>query len=270
MSKEEVLGYWLGNGPRPLPLRRQDVVTIGREPQNSIALDDTHVSRYHAVVECNVSGEVVLKDLASSNGTFLNEERLESQVGFPLRSGDLVRIGGKLFTFVSNQPGLEPRKVSLQAYQDVAKMQTRTFEAVKVERRKTPPVSRQTDSLQTITDLRRPTEPEAELSGSLHEQSLAQILQFLHSTGKTGELVVTGRTVEGKVAFQDGSIFFASAGPFNGDDAVYFCARQREGRFKFARKEFPQDLKRNIAEKTVQLIFEVCRRMDEEHSPKDA
>lgn len=65
--------------------------TIGRDPSNDIPLDDTRVSRQHAVIRPNQDGSFVLQDLGSLNGTHLNGRRLEMPA--TLRDQDEVRIG---------------------------------------------------------------------------------------------------------------------------------------------------------------------------------
>ncbi len=77
-------------GPRQgqsIPLSGR--VTLGRAPDNTVPLEDARVSRRHALIE--VSGDQVrLTDLASTNGTFVNQRRVTSA---DLREGDLVRMG---------------------------------------------------------------------------------------------------------------------------------------------------------------------------------
>ncbi|PIE19538.1 MAG: hypothetical protein CSA65_02090 [Proteobacteria bacterium] len=75
-------------------------VTLGRAGQLAIA--DARVSRQHARV-AQRDGNYIIEDLGSSNGTYLNEQRLDApQV---LRSGDQIRIGGCHLRFVA--PGDE-------------------------------------------------------------------------------------------------------------------------------------------------------------------
>ena len=70
-------------------------VTIGREASNSIQLHDREVSRHHA--EIHGEGErLVLLDLGSSNGTYVNGERIKTH---ELASGDQVQIGRTLMLF---------------------------------------------------------------------------------------------------------------------------------------------------------------------------
>ena len=61
-----------------------------------VELDDPDVSRKHATVECH-GPRVVLRDLASTNGTLVGEERIESR---ELEDGDEFRVGGSRFLLV--------------------------------------------------------------------------------------------------------------------------------------------------------------------------
>jgi general secretion pathway protein E len=65
-------------------------VTIGRHASNRIVLDDNLASRAHAVIE-PARGGFQIRDLNSSNGTFLNGVKLSAPA--PLKSGDQVAIG---------------------------------------------------------------------------------------------------------------------------------------------------------------------------------
>lgn len=62
---------------------------IGRSEESEIVLLDPSVSRAHAVVEV-AGGNVHVRDLGSTNGTFLNGRRVESE---RLREGDELRFG---------------------------------------------------------------------------------------------------------------------------------------------------------------------------------
>jgi pSer/pThr/pTyr-binding forkhead associated (FHA) protein len=66
-------------------------VRIGRSPDNEVQIDHLAVSRHHAVVEVQAGETVILRDLGSNNGTFLNGMRVEGT--HPLRNGDGIQIG---------------------------------------------------------------------------------------------------------------------------------------------------------------------------------
>jgi predicted amidophosphoribosyltransferase len=67
-----------------------DRLTIGRSPQNQIQLDDQMVSRFHARIEQNEMGFVIV-DLDSMNGTSVNRKKITEPV--MLKIGDAITIG---------------------------------------------------------------------------------------------------------------------------------------------------------------------------------
>jgi hypothetical protein len=69
---------------------------LGRGEAAEIRLDDPFASARHARVQTQ-AGIVVLEDLGSTNGTYLNEELLQGPA--PLHDGDRVRIGDSEFTY---------------------------------------------------------------------------------------------------------------------------------------------------------------------------
>jgi hypothetical protein len=75
----------------------QGKTRIGRSEESEIVLVDPSVSRAHAVVEVR-GGEPVLRDVGSTNGTFVNGRRVRSQ---PLRDGDELLFGDTRMRFES-------------------------------------------------------------------------------------------------------------------------------------------------------------------------
>jgi FHA domain len=69
---------------------------LGRGDGAEIRLDDPFASSRHAQLVMQ-AGVVVLEDLGSTNGTYLNEELLQGPA--PLHHGDRVRIGDSEFTY---------------------------------------------------------------------------------------------------------------------------------------------------------------------------
>lgn len=68
---------------------------VGRSPENAIQLADHTVSRSHAVLKVDPDGTVGLTDLSSTNGTFVNGERLEPNRSRELDDGDRIRVGSQ-------------------------------------------------------------------------------------------------------------------------------------------------------------------------------
>ena len=67
---------------------------IGRVPDNDVVLSDLNVSRHHAELRKSPTGSYEIVDLGSHNGTFVNGQRVSSQV---LTEQDLVSIGNSTF-----------------------------------------------------------------------------------------------------------------------------------------------------------------------------
>lgn len=65
--------------------------TIGRSPTSTLVLDQSGVSRSHAMLQPGPGGGHLLADLRSTNGTYVNGLRLEQ--ARPLRDGDTILIG---------------------------------------------------------------------------------------------------------------------------------------------------------------------------------
>ena len=77
-------------------------ITIGRQADCDIQVDHEQVSRYHACITWD-GQDYIVKDLGSTNGTFVNGERVTSPR--PLHRGDEVQFGGETrFTFGHNLP----------------------------------------------------------------------------------------------------------------------------------------------------------------------
>lgn len=70
---------------------------IGRATEATIAIDADSVSRRHARVFFDV-GAFIFEDLGSTNGSFVNDRRVERVV---LRDGDIIRIGAAILKFLS-------------------------------------------------------------------------------------------------------------------------------------------------------------------------
>jgi len=70
--------------------------TIGRTPDNDIRIDAEFISRHHAVVLLYGS-KTVIEDLNSTNGTYVNAERVNRRT---LKEGDIVTLGKSEFRYV--------------------------------------------------------------------------------------------------------------------------------------------------------------------------
>jgi hypothetical protein len=67
-------------------------ITVGRDKKNNIVLDDTLVSRNHALIQ-KIKDAYFIKDLKSTNGTLVNNVRVPEDKYIKLYRKDVVKIG---------------------------------------------------------------------------------------------------------------------------------------------------------------------------------
>lgn len=98
-------------------LVEQELTTLGRWPDNDIVLPDRLVSRHHAHIR-RVGTQFLLADLDSTNGTFVNGERIAAE--YALQDGDSIQIAPRFqLRFVDSastapMPGLNrPRRLEI-------------------------------------------------------------------------------------------------------------------------------------------------------------
>lgn len=66
---------------------------IGRGPDNTYQLQESCISRNHAIFQPDAKGDVWLTDLGSTNGTYVNGRRLQGKLPTRLGDGDRIQLG---------------------------------------------------------------------------------------------------------------------------------------------------------------------------------
>ena len=95
-------------------LDNKSILRIGRDPDSDIHIDDDVVSTEHAVIEilestkANNSPEYHIKDLGSTNSTYVNGEKITSKI---LEHDDVIRVGWNNFKFI-DEAKKDPNKTS--------------------------------------------------------------------------------------------------------------------------------------------------------------
>ncbi len=79
----------------------KESITIGRNDDNTVVIDNLAVSGYHARID-KAGTDFVLTDLQSTNGTFVNNEKI---VSHKLQHGDKIIIGKHMLLFVTSAKG---------------------------------------------------------------------------------------------------------------------------------------------------------------------
>ena len=103
---------WLDRSAAPVQLEGANPLTIGRDPANRLCLAaEVGLSRHHAELRPTGAGRWLVCDLGSSNGTYVEGERLSGCR--PLAPGDRIRLGrrGPLLQFLV---GVAPEPVAPQ------------------------------------------------------------------------------------------------------------------------------------------------------------
>lgn len=72
-------------------------ITLGRKENNTVVLNDRFVSSYHAKIYLK-NREYYLEDLQSTNGTYVNENKIEGNIR--LNVNDIIRFGSTAFKVI--------------------------------------------------------------------------------------------------------------------------------------------------------------------------
>jgi pSer/pThr/pTyr-binding forkhead associated (FHA) protein len=200
---------------------------LGRSPSCDLPIPSGGASRRHAHV-CWERDGIVIRDLSSTNGTFINGEKLEG--ARLLQAGDRIMIGDRTVTFCQVGPALGGDK---DAPGD-------------------------TDTLSYATA--GPAEEDA-FQGDFSEIPAFAVLQVLEMGMKSGLVEITRGAETQRIWFHCGMPVHAVAGGLDGIDAAVFAVRPIDGRFAFrAGVRAPT---RTIHVSLAELLLEASRRMDE-------
>lgn len=98
-------------------------LSIGRTKENDLAVDDTSVSKMHASLMLNADGQLVVADTGSTNGTFIDGERISYGKAVTISQGQKLRLGTVELAFeiteapvpLEAEPTPEPAKTEAYA-----------------------------------------------------------------------------------------------------------------------------------------------------------
>lgn len=166
-------------------------VAIGRHESNDLSFNSRNVSNYHAEI-LNEGDALVLHDLGSTNGSYVNEERVKRR---KLRHGDRIRIGNNEITVrLTNDDAKDPEA-------------------------NLPRMARQGSFRRAGSDNPGPTLKELLLGLCREGQSVRLVL----ARNKTDQI---------EVYIHDGRIVFAEAGNARAEKALYRAFEWNRGEFK--------------------------------------
>jgi pSer/pThr/pTyr-binding forkhead associated (FHA) protein len=215
------------------PLVKGREIIIGRSSELDMVLIEDMVSRRHASI--GVAGdEISIADVGSTNGTFVNGEKIKKA---RLKEGDRILIGTSIIKLVSVDP-------ASQVSEAEAKNQ--------LEKRGAQAAMKTTSTSRAM-------------SGSIEEIPLPDLLQLLSTSKRTGVLSLRGPTGNGQIYLRKGQIYYATIDDsydMNPRKAAYRLLTWDRGTFELDSAEEKTFLD-EIKDSTEGLLMEGMRLLDE-------
>lgn len=241
-------------------------IVVGRVGDVDLVLDEDMVSRRHARIACE-QGRITIEDLASTNGTFVNGEKVAHEI---LKEGDRILIGTNILKVVSTDPATSTAAPKVEEVPVPSIFEeTRAVPPSMQELAAAAPSLTRPDELPSSVRPRGPSGPTASarsMSGAIHEFPLPYLLQLLESSQKTGVLVVRSEEEEvAKIYLRKGLVVFATMN--DSEDVpprkvVFRVLTWARGTFDLEPPEdrtFPVELSATMQE----LLMEGLRQIDE-------
>lgn len=218
------------------PLAETGELVIGRSSELDMVLIEDMVSRKHARITLQ-PGQITIADLGSTNGTFVNGEKVKRA---RLKEGDRILIGTSILKLVE-----VTRQAGAPVIDAKAAQQSLERSAAAQEKR---------------------SGGRSAVQGRLEEVPLVDLLQLLSTSKKTGAIVIRGYR-GGRVHLRSGKVVSAviDADPtLLPKKALYRIASWTQGGFEFVPHEGEMPaMPSEIAEGTEQLVMEAMQQADE-------
>jgi hypothetical protein len=212
------------------PIRMNREIIIGRSSDLDMVLVEDMVSRRHAKIT-STDAEVYIQDLGSTNGTFVNGEKISRS---RLNEGDRILVGTSIMKVV----GADER-----SYSQTEAEARRRLEA----------------GAQRQSTAGRP------MSGVIEEIPLPDLLQLLSTSRKSGVLTIASRAGIGKIYMRKGQIYFAAINDnfaIKPQKAIYRMLTWTTGTFELE-PSVEMQVMEEVQESTEALLMEGVRLLDE-------
>jgi pSer/pThr/pTyr-binding forkhead associated (FHA) protein len=212
----------------PIELNPDHPIVIGRQANCDLSLEHHDVSRRHSELS-HEDGHWVLRDLGSTNGTFLNGKEITTPS--VLSPGDRIEMGSRIVTFCELEADV------FEATQDADPAQTM--------------IANRSSSNET-------------LAGDLSQIPPSAVLQVLEMGRKSGILEIDAEAQSCRLWFREGVPVHAQSEKQTGFDAALGIVNLEVGRFRFASQSV--SVETTMACTVTQLLMEGCRILDEENA----
>lgn len=211
------------------PLESDREFVVGRSSELDMVLVEDMVSRKHAKISTK-AGQVVITDMGSTNGTFVNGEKVRKT---RLKEGDRILIGTSILKVVAaSNGGVSPSEARQR--------------------------------LQAVGETQRAEG--SSMSGTLEEVPVPDLLQLFSTSKRTGTLHIRGMLGYAKIYLKSGNVYYASIdddhelGPMKS-----FCriVGWEEGAFEFGAPDAGLEPLIELDDPTESLLMEALRQLDE-------
>lgn len=215
------------------PLVEGREIVIGRSSELDMVLIEDMVSRKHASITVN-GAEIAISDAASTNGTFVNGEKIKRA---RLKEGDRILIGTSIIKLVTVDPA-----------NTVSEQEAKS----NLEKRG------QQQQHKTMTTNRA-------MAGSIEEIPLPDLLQLFSTSKRTGVLILRSPEGTGNIYLRKGQIYYASieeSEDLKPEKAAYRIIMWDKGTFELdstEEKTYPNEIK----DSTEGILMEGMRLLDE-------
>jgi len=216
------------------PVASEKQILIGRSSDLDMVLVEDMVSRKHARIAMQAD-QIWIEDLGSTNGTFVNGEKIKRA---RLKEGDRVLIGTSILKLIAGDAPKEGMDVKRE--------------------------------LENVAQARR-TSQQRTMSGAIDEVPLPDLLQLFGTSKKSGVLVIRTDDDVGKIYLKKGQISFAIINDL--DDvqplkSLYRMLTWQKGLFDLdppEEREFPNEMNSSVQE----VLMEGMRQLDEFNRIRD-
>src|SRR5687768_13554148 len=215
------------------PLLPDREIVIGRSSDLDMVLVEDMVSRKHAKIS-TVGKEIVISDMGSTNGTFVNGEKVKKQ---RLKEGDRILIGTSIIKLVAVASDAQPSEAEARARLE-SNAQRRSAQSGQTQR---------------------------PMSGSIEEIPLPDLLQLLSTSRKSGVVVLRSDWGTGRLFLRRGQIYFATIDDsfdMSPRKAIFRMLSWTQGFFELEPPD-ERSVLEELQDSTEALLMEGMRQMDE-------
>jgi hypothetical protein len=210
------------------PVVAEKQIVVGRSSELDMVLVEDMVSRKHAKIAMQ-SDQIWIEDLGSTNGTFVNGEKIKRA---RLKEGDRVLIGTSILKLIASEGQADGHDARVQ--------------------------------LENVAAARRTSQART-MSGSIEEVPLPDLLQLFGTSKKSGVLVIRTDDDVGRIFMRKGIIYFAVINDLDDVPAmksIYRMLSWPKGLFDLDppdERQFPAEVSVSVQE----ILMEGLRQLDE-------